>query len=71
MTGTRTLVYQPRSIRRLLLGVFTIVLGLVSLVGFFSISYVAGIAILGGSFSLILIAIGLGLILPRKEITTE
>jgi hypothetical protein len=49
------------------IGIFTIALGIISLVGFFSISYVAGIAILGGSFSLILIALGLGLVLQKQE----
>ena len=58
---------QTRSIRRLVLGIFSIVLGVVSLVAFFSVTYIAGIAILGGFYGLIFIAIGVGLILPKKE----
>ncbi len=54
--------------RRLVLGIFTIALGIISLVGFFSISYVAGIAIMGGFFSFILIALGLGLVWPKQEL---
>jgi hypothetical protein len=64
LTWTET---PHRSIRRLVIGIFTIALGIISLVGFFSISYVAGIAILGGSFSFILIALGLGLVLQKQE----
>jgi len=56
---------QTRSIRRLVLGIFSIVLGVVSLVAFFSVTYIAGIAILGGFYGLIFIAIGVGLILPK------
>jgi cadmium resistance protein CadD (predicted permease) len=49
------------------LGIFSIVLGVVSLVAFFSVTYIAGIAILGGFYGLIFIAIGVRLILPKKE----
>ena len=59
--------HARRSTRRLVLGIFTIILGVLSLAGFFSISYIAGLAIMGGFFSFILIALGLGLILQRKE----
>jgi len=45
----------------------SIALGIVSLVGFFSITYIAGIGFLGGFYGLILIALGVGLILPKKE----
>jgi hypothetical protein len=58
---------EPRSIRRLVLGTLSILLGILSLVSFLSITYIAGIGILGGFYGLILIAIGVGLILPRKE----
>jgi uncharacterized membrane protein len=62
---------QTRSIRRTVLGIFSIVLGIVSLVAFFSITYVAGVGFLGGFYGFILIALGLGLILPKKEKTPE
>jgi len=62
---------ETRSIRRLVLGVFSIVLGIVSLVAFFSVTYIAGIGFLGGFYGFILIALGVGLILPKKERTTE
>ena len=55
-----------RSIRRLVLGIFSIALGIVSLVAFFSITYIAGIGFLGGFYGIILIALGVGLIRPRK-----
>ena len=58
---------ETRSIRRLVLGIISIALGIVSLVGFFSITYIAGIGFLGGFYGLILIALGMGLILPKKE----
>jgi len=51
----------------LVLGILSIVLGIVSLAAFFSITYVAGIGILGGFYGLILIALGVGLILPKRE----
>ena len=60
-----------RTIRRLVLGIFSIALGVVSLAAFFSITYIAGIGFLGGFYGLILIALGVGLILPKKEKTTE
>ena len=60
-----------RSIRRLVLGIFSIALGVVSLAAFFSITYIAGIGFLGGFYGLILIALGVGLILPKKEKTTD
>ena len=62
---------EPRSIRRLVLGIFSIALGIVSLVAFFSITYIAGIGFLGGFYGFILIALGLGLILPKKETKNE
>jgi cadmium resistance protein CadD (predicted permease) len=62
---------QIRSIRRLVLGIFSIALGTISLVGFFSITYIAGVGFLGGFYGLILIALGVGLILPRKENLSE
>ncbi|TMI59011.1 hypothetical protein E6H18_00765 [Candidatus Bathyarchaeota archaeon] len=58
---------ETRSTRRLVLGMLSIALGIVSLVGFFSITYIAGIGFLGGFYGLILIALGVGLILPKKE----
>jgi len=51
----------------MVLGIFSIALGIISLVGFFSITYIAGISFLGGFYGLILIALGMGLILPKKE----
>ena len=62
---------QPRSIRRLVLGIFSIMLGIVSLIAFFSVTYIAGIGFLGGFYGFILIALGVGLILPKKERTNE
>ena len=46
-------------------------LGIVSLIAFFSITYIAGIGFLGGFYGFILIALGVGLILPKKERTNE
>ena len=62
---------EPRSIRRLLLGIFSITLGIVSLAAFFSITYIAGVGFLGGFYGFILIALGVGLILPKKERKNE
>lgn len=62
---------QTRSIRRLILGIFSIVLGIISLVAFFSVTYIAGVGFLGGFYGFLLIALGVGLILPRKESQTE
>lgn len=62
---------QTRSIRRLVLGIFSIMLGSISLVAFFSITYIAGVGFLGGFYGFILIALGVGLILPRKENQTK
>jgi cadmium resistance protein CadD (predicted permease) len=58
---------EPRSIRRLILGILSLALGIVSLDAFFSVTYIAGIGFLGGFYGLILIALGVGLILPKKE----
>ncbi len=58
---------EPRSIRRLILGILSLALGIISLVAFFSVTYIAGIGFLGGFYGLILIALGVGLILPKKE----
>jgi len=57
---------ETRSMRRLVLGIFSIALGVISLVAFFSITYIAGVGFLGGFYGFILIALGIGLILPRK-----
>jgi hypothetical protein len=65
------MIEETRSIRRLVLGIFSIALGIVSLVAFFSITNIAGIGFLGGFYGFILIALGLGLILPRKEPKNE
>jgi cadmium resistance protein CadD (predicted permease) len=65
------MIQQTRSIRRLVLGIFSIALGTVSLIGFFSITYIAGVGFLGGFYGFILIALGLGLILPKKEHKNE
>lgn len=62
---------QTRSIRRLILGIFSIVLGIISLVAFFSVTYIAGVGFLGGFYGFLLIALGVGLVLPRKENQTE
>ena len=60
---------ETRSVRRLVLGIFSIALGIISLIAFFTITYIAGVGFLGGLYGLILIALGVGLILPRKEKT--
>jgi hypothetical protein len=65
------LTEQTRSVRRLVLGIFSIALGIISLIAFFSITYIAGVGFLGGFYGFILIALGIGLILPKKEKTTE
>ena len=63
---------QPtRSVRRLILGIFSIALGIVSLIAFFSITYIAGVGILGGFYGLVLIVLGVGLIRPKKERETK
>ncbi len=61
------MMQQPRSIRRIILGIFSIAFGIVSLVAFFSVTYIAGVGFLGGFYGFILIALGVGLILPKKE----
>jgi uncharacterized membrane protein len=58
---------EPRSIRRLILGILSLALGIISLVAFFSVTYIAGISFLGGFYGLILIALGVGLIRPKRE----
>jgi len=58
---------ETRPIRRLVLAIFSIALGVISLVAFFSVTYIAGIGLLGGFYGFILIALGVGLILPKKE----
>src|SRR5712692_1962250 len=63
----RKMTQEPRSIRRLILGILSLALGIISLVAFFSVTYIAGIGFLGGFYGLILIALGVGLILPKKE----
>jgi hypothetical protein len=65
------LTQQTRSIRRLVLGMFSVALGIISLFAFFSITYIAGVGFLGGFYGFILIALGLGLILPKGEKATE
>lgn len=65
------MMQQTRSVRRLILGIFSIALGIISLVAFFSITYIAGVGFLGGFYGFILIALGVGLILPKKEHKTE
>jgi hypothetical protein len=58
---------ETRSIRRLVMGIFSIALGIISLVAFFSVTYIAGIGFLGGFYGFILIALGVGLIRPKGE----
>ena len=62
---------EPRSVRRLILGIFSVALGIMSLIAFFSITNIAGIGFLGGFYGFILIALGVGLILPKKESRTR
>ena len=62
---------QQLSVRRLVLGIFSIVLGIVSLAAFFSITYIAGVGFLGGFYGFILIALGVGLLLPKKDQKNE
>jgi len=63
----RPMPEETRSLRRLVLGIFSIILGIVSLFAFFSVTYIAGVGFLGGFYGFILIALGVGLILPKKE----
>jgi hypothetical protein len=49
------------------MGIFSIALGIISLVAFFSVTYIAGIGFLGGFYGLILISLGVGLIRPKRE----
>lgn len=65
------MIHQTRSIRRTVLGIFSIALGIISLIAFFSITYIAGVGFLGGLYGLILIVLRVGLILPKKETTPE
>ncbi len=65
------MIQETRSIRRLVLGIFSIALGIISLIAFFSVTYIAGVSFLGGFYGFILIALGLGLILPRREPKSE
>ncbi len=58
---------EPRSIRRLILGILSLALGIISLAAFFSVTYIAGISFRGGFYGLILIALGVGLIRPKRE----
>jgi len=53
------------------MGMFSIALGIISLFAFFSITYIAGVGFLGGFYGFILIALGLGLILPKREKAAE
>lgn len=64
-------IRRTRSIKRMILGIFSIALGVISLVAFFSITYIAGVGFLGGFYGFILIALGIGLLLPRKENQAE
>lgn len=50
---------------------FSIALGIMSLIAFFSITSIAGIGFLGGFYGLILIAVGVGLILRRRDNRSE
>ncbi len=65
------MIQQTRSIRRLVLGLFSIALGILSLVAFFSVTYIAGVGFLGGFYGLILIALGVGLIAQKTEHRVE
>ncbi len=61
------MMQQTRSIRRLVLGLFSIALGILSLAAFFSVTYIAGVGFLAGFYGLILIALGVGLIAQKTE----
>ncbi len=58
---------QTRFTRRIVLGLFSITLGVISLVAFFSVTYIAGVGFLGGFYGFILIALGIGLIAKKTE----
>ncbi len=62
---------QTRSTRRIVLGIFSITLGILSLVAFFSVTYIAGVGFLGGFYGFILIALGIGLIAKKTERQVE
>jgi uncharacterized membrane protein HdeD (DUF308 family) len=57
---------EPRSIRRLVLGIFSITLGAISLFAF-SVTYIAGIGVIGVFYGLIFIIVGVSLIRPKKD----
>ncbi len=57
---------ETRSIRRLVLGIFSITLGTLSLFAF-SVTYIAGIGVIGVFYGLIFIIVGVSLIRPKKE----
>jgi peptidoglycan/LPS O-acetylase OafA/YrhL len=61
-------VSEPaRSKRRIVLGVFAILMGCISLIGLSSTSYYFGLGIFGGAYGAVMIALGIALI-AKKEV---
>lgn len=60
---------SPRSKRRIVLGIFAIIMGCVSLIGLSSTSYYFGLGIFGGAYGAVMIALGVALIARRETVT--
>ena len=56
-----------RSKRRIVLGIFAIIMGCISLVGLSSTSYYFGLGIFGGAYGAVMTALGVALI-TKKEV---
>ena len=56
-----------RSKRRIVLGIFAIIMGCISLIGLSSTSYYFGLGIFGGAYGAVMIALGVALI-TKKEV---
>jgi hypothetical protein len=58
-----------RSKRRIVLGIFAIIMGCVTLIGLSSISYYFGLGIFGGAYGAVMIALGVALIAKKETVT--
>lgn len=58
-----------RSKRRIVLGVFAIIIGCVTLIGLSSTSYYFGLGIFGGAYGAVMIALGVALIAKKETVT--
>jgi Na+/proline symporter len=57
-----------RSKRRIVLGVFAIIMGCISLVGLPSTSYYFGLGIFGGAYGAVMITLGVALIAKKEAV---